>query len=213
MKIICISDTHGDHEKVSLPAGDLLVHAGDVTAHGSQEDYLKFLNWFAEQPHQYKAFIAGNHDTYLESDPAAAAAAASNRNVFYLNDSGVTLEGINIWGSPITPQFHDWSFMREPGHDIEKHWALIPANTQLLITHGPVWGVLDSVQRSAELIEHTGCPSLAERIHAVKPAYHVFGHIHEAYGESVQEHTTHLNVSTMNMSYEIQNAPVVITID
>ena len=212
MKIVCISDTHGDHNQVSLPDGDVLVHAGDITAHGSREDYLGFLDWFAKQPFKHKVFIAGNHDTYLESNPKEAAAAAKSHNIFYLNDSGVTIEGVKIWGSPITPQFHDWSFMRAPGKDIEKHWALIPADTQLLITHGPVWGVLDAVQRTEVLTEHTGCPSLGARITEVQPDYHVFGHIHEAYGESVQNRTTHLNVSTMNMSYEIQNAPVVITI-
>lgn len=213
MKIVCISDTHGDHQKVSLPEGDVLVHAGDITAHGSREDYLNFIEWFARQPFEYKVFIAGNHDTYLESNPTEAAAVAKSNNTYYLNDSGVTIGGVKIWGSPITPQFHDWSFMRAPGEHIEKHWALIPADTQLLVTHGPVWGVLDAVQRSAELTEHTGCPSLATRVSEVRPAYHVFGHIHEAYGEYVHNNTTHLNVSTMNMSYEIQNAPVVITID
>jgi len=213
VKIVCISDTHGDHAKVSLPAGDVLIHAGDITAYGTREDYLRFLDWFADQPMKHKIFIAGNHDTFLESDPEAAAAAASSKNVVYLNDSGVTVDGVKIWGSPITPQFHDWSFMRAAGEEIERHWSLIPADTQLLITHGPIWGVLDAVQRSADVIEHTGCPSLAAKISEIKPAYHVFGHIHEAYGESIVHQTTHLNVSTMNMSYKIQNAPVVINID
>jgi len=191
VKIVCISDTHGDHTQVSLPHGDVLIHAGDITAYGTREDYLRFLDWFADQPMKHKIFIAGNHDTFLESDPEAAAAAASSKNVVYLNDSGVTVDGVKIWGSPITPQFHDWSFMRAAGEEIERHWSLIPADTH----------------------EHTGCPSLAAKISEIKPAYHVFGHIHEAYGESIVHQTTHLNVSTMNMSYKIQNAPVVINID
>jgi len=211
VKIICISDTHGDHESVSLPDGDVLVHAGDITAHGSRDDFLAFVEWFSNQPHTHKIFIGGNHDAYLEQHPDTVQAVAKENDVIYLNDSGVELNQIRFWGSPITPRFHDWSFMRDEP-EIQEHWQKIPDNTQFLITHGPVWGVMDEVVRSPVLTEHTGCPSLAERVKQIKPDYHVFGHIHEGYGKLTQDGTHYLNVSTMNMHYVIHNDPVIVEI-
>jgi len=209
VKIICISDTHGDHESVGLPDGDVLIHAGDITGHGSKEDFLNFIQWFAKQPHQHKIFIGGNHDTYLESHHDEVLETAKSHNVTYLNDSGVEVNNVRFWGSPITPRFHDWSFMRDPD-DIHHHWDRIPEDTHILITHGPVWGVLDEVVRSEEVTEHTGCPQLKKRVKEVGPHYHVFGHIHEGYGKAVHDGTQFLNVSTMNMHYKIQNEPVTI---
>lgn len=210
MKIVCISDTHGDHELVNLPQGDVLVHAGDITAHGTEEDANRFVEWFASQPFQHKLFIAGNHDTFLEQQPVKFAKLCAAKSLLYLNDSGVTINGVRFWGSPITPRFFDWSFMRDPGSDIEEHWVKIPLDTQVLITHGPVWGILDEVERSETLKEHTGCPSLRDRVAAIQPDYHVFGHIHEGYGEVKQNGTAFLNVSTMDNGYVINNRPVVI---
>ena len=212
MKIVCISDTHGEHEAVRLPAGDVLVHAGDCTAHGSRDDYCAFIEWLASQPHEHKIFIGGNHDSYLESHPTETAALAVHKQLHYLCDSGIELEGVKFWGSPITPQFHDWSFMRNE-QEIKAHWALIPEETQILITHGPVWGVLDLVKRSETYSENTGCPSLAERVEQVQPEYHLFGHIHEGYGKFIKGSTQFLNISTMNVNYKIQNPPVVFEID
>lgn len=211
MNIVCISDTHGDHEALHLPDGDVLIHAGDITAHGTQEDFLAFVQWFSRQPHEHKIFIGGNHDSYLEQHPDEVLAIAEKHKVNYLDDSGVVINDIRFWGSPITPRFQDWSFMRDE-EEIKKHWALIPDDTQFLITHGPVWGVMDEVVRSADLTEHTGCPALGARIKQIKPAYHVFGHIHEGYGKLTRDGTQFLNVSSMNMHYVIQNKPVEVDI-
>ena len=213
MRIVCISDTHGDHLQVELPDGDVLVHAGDITAHGEEADLLRFLDWFASRPFARHIFIAGNHDRFLEQQPARTHALSADAGVTYLDDSGCTVEGLKFWGSPITPRFYDWSFMRDPGEDIEKLWDMIPLDTQVLITHGPPWGVLDKIQRSAVFHEHTGCHSLVNRIREVRPAYHMFGHIHEEYGQLVSDGVHYLNISTMNKEYRISNAPVVIDID
>ncbi len=209
MKIICISDTHGEHELVRLPEGDVLVHAGDITAHGSRADFVAFVEWFSAQPHKHKIFIGGNHDTFLENEPDEVISLSKACGVHYLNDSGVDIEGTKFWGSPITPRFHDWSFMRDEA-EIDQHWSLIPDDTNILITHGPVWGILDEVERSEIETEHTGCKSLAIRVESIAPAYHVFGHIHEQFGSEDKGATRYLNVSTMNKHYKIQNSPVTI---
>ncbi len=211
MKVVCISDTHGDHDVVQLPQGDVLVHAGDITAHGHEADLQAFLSWFSAQPFEHKIFIAGNHDTFLEQAPQRSAELSQDAGVHYLNDSGVVISGVHFWGSPITPRFFDWSFMRDPGDDIEKHWRMIPDSTDILITHGPIWGVLDLVERSADLSENTGCKSLAKVVERVRPQFHVFGHIHECYGQIQKNETHHINASTMNNSYRVENAPIVFS--
>jgi len=209
MKLICISDTHGDHAKVSLPYGDVLIHAGDITGHGTEQDLIEFLTWFDSQPHPHKVFVAGNHDSFLETSADAAKAHIEKTGVIWLNDSGVRLNGVNFWGSPITLKFLDWAFMRNAGEDIARHWALIPKNTDVLITHGPPHGILDHVKRNDGSEEQTGCPQLLETVLATQPDVHVFGHIHEENGHLERDGIEFLNVSTMNQSYRIANDPVV----
>lgn len=210
MKVVCISDTHGDHRSVRLPDGDVLVHAGDITAHGSREDYLDFLDWFGAQPFAARVFVAGNHDRWLEQAPIEARELAVRAGVDWLDDSGIAIDGLRIWGSPITPRFFDWSFMRDPGDAIEAHWRLIPDDTDLLVTHGPPHGVLDQVERAPGVFEHTGCPSLRDTLDRVRPSAHVFGHIHEGRGEARLASVRCLNVSTMNQGYRIAHEPVTL---
>jgi len=182
LKIICISDTHGDHEQVRLPEGDVLVHAGDITAHGTEQNVRDFIRWFSAQPYEQKLFTAGNHDTFVEQHQEKVQALCAEHGVVFLNDSGTTVNGVSFWGSPITPRFLDWSFMRDAGDDIERHWNLIPEDTRILVTHGPVYGILDEVERSDIL----------------------------GYGRVKNGETWYLNVSTMDKGYRINNAPVVI---
>ena len=212
MKLVCISDTHGDHERVVLPAGDVLVHAGDVTAHGTELDLLRFLDWFGRRDFAHRLFVAGNHDLYAEAHPERVHRLAREAGVTWLNDSGIDIDGVAFWGSPITPRFHDWAFMREPGADIERHWALIPPDTDVLVTHGPPAGILDEVRREDGLLEHTGCPSLRRRIEETRVPLHLFGHIHEGHGRHESGGTTYLNISTMDSGYRIANAPTIVAL-
>ena len=212
MRLVCISDTHGDHELVTLPEGDVLIHAGDISAHGTADDTRKFIEWFSRQAFKHHIFIAGNHDAYCESDPQQTQQWSKDAGVTWLNDSGCVIEDTSFWGSPITPRFLHWSFMRDPGEDIEKHWKMIPEDTKVLITHGPPKGILDEVNRSTSEVESTGSRSLLAHIRQHPPQLHIFGHIHECYGLHREHGVDFHNVSTMNQGYKIQNAPVVIDI-
>jgi hypothetical protein len=51
MRLVVVSDTHGLHNRIeSLPAGDILVHAGDFMNSGyDTEDILSFDRWLGEQ--------------------------------------------------------------------------------------------------------------------------------------------------------------------
>ena len=119
----------------------------------------------------------------------------------YLDDSGCEIEGIRFWGSPITPEFCNWAFMREP-RDIGRHWDAIPDDTDVLITHGPPHGILDQCPDSV------GCEQLLEAVKRVGPKVHAFGHIHEGHGILEKDGTTFVNASIMDGRYRPVNAPI-----
>lgn len=208
MKIVLLSDTHGYHSYLDIPEGDLLIHAGDFSMRGREGETREFIEWFAAQPHPNKVFISGNHDFLAEQDPALFRSLIPD-NVHYLEDSGVEIEGIEIWGSPISPWFHNWAFNRNRGSDIRFHWAKIPVSADIVITHGPPFGILDLTEGGEEV----GCYDLKERLAVVKPKLHVFGHIHEGYGQVQQEETLFVNASIVNLRYNPVNAPVVLDWD
>ena len=208
MKITFISDTHwlvrDPVEKADmtdmLPGGPILVHAGDVSGRGTPNEIRDFLEWFSELPYMHKILIAGNHDFLFEADPKAAAEIlAEYPNITYLNDSGVTIEGIKFWGSPVTPWFHNWAFNRV-GEEITKHWDLIPADTDVLITHGPPKGILDETAHGRL---NVGCSHLLKKVLEVKPKVHVFGHIHEARGVHEEAGIKFINASCVDLRYEL----------
>ena len=206
MKVVFISDTHSQHRKVKLPEGDMLIHAGDVSIRGLEHEIKDFLEWFSEQQFQYKIFIAGNHDFFFEQKPAEYIVNLIPENIIYLNDNGVEIEGLKIWGSPIQPWFFDWAFQRRPGPDIQKHWDMIPADTDILITHGPPKNVLDLTVRNIL----AGCSGLLETVQVIKPQVHVFGHIHEAAGEHHKHGIHFINASLVDLKYNIVNDPVIV---
>lgn len=204
MKITAISDTHGQHEKLKLPQADILIHAGDVSKRGTEAQIKEFINWFSAQPHQHKIFIAGNHDFFFEQADETQLNEVIPSNIIYLNDSGIDINGIKIWGSPVQPWFHNWAFNRRRGEEIRKHWDLIPTQTDILITHGPVCGILDRTVYGQEV----GCADLLEAVERIKPRVHICGHIHEAYGEKVVAQTRFINACVVNEDYFLVNSPV-----
>lgn len=221
-KICFISDTHGMHMGLQLPDADILVHCGDFSNRGTYLDAVKFVNWFGAQPHRHKVFIAGNHDLYLEQgNPSDIDMFLKTMpsSVCYLNDSGVDIEGIKFWGSPVQPRFFNWAFNRDRGADIKKHWDLIPDGIDVLITHGPPYKLCDEAPRVNKLLwnesnyEHTGCKDLLEAIDRVKPKIHAFGHIHIAYGKRFVNNVHYFNASICNEGYQPVNKPYLVDLN
>jgi len=208
MKITFISDTHGSHDQLKLEPTDMLIHAGDISKLGQPEEIQKFLDWWEALPVKHKIFIGGNHDFYLEKSPGLFRRMLSN-NYVYLENREIEIEGIKIWGSPITPYFFNWAFNRQRGAEIRKYWEQIPKDIDILITHGPPLGVGDRTTRG----EAVGCEDLLEIVKKIQPKYHVFGHIHEAYGVYQEEGITFVNASVLNLSYQMVNPPVIINYD
>lgn len=189
MKILHISDTHGFHN--DFPAStwegiDMVIHSGDCSnspyLQQSMLEITNFLNWYEMLPVAYKIFVAGNHDTAIARGTIKQADIEA-RGIIYLENESVEIEGIKIWGSPITPTFGDWSFMkaRDKTHEV---WAQIPDDTDVLIVHGPPKGVRDlSFDRHGQL-EFCGDLSLTKRCWALKDTLKLvcFGHIHNMNG-------------------------------
>lgn len=204
MKIVCLSDTHGAHREIQVPEGDLLLHAGDLSKRGKEAEIADFNDWLGELPHRHKVVVAGNHDFLFERDARHAEALLTNAT--YLRNDSTTVNGLKIWGSPVTPWFFDWAFNRQRGTDIRRYWEQIPTDTDILITHGPPRTILDRTVRG----DTVGCDDLLEIVWNRKPKVHLFGHIHEAYGQLTIDGIRFVNASIMNVHYKPVNLPVVL---
>lgn len=203
MKIICISDTHNKHEDLILPDGDCIVHAGDFTEAGTKKETTNFLEWYSSTPYKHKILIAGNHDFYLQKKSSKLEQFIPS-NIHYLEDTGVSIEDINFWGSPYTPGDNSWAFTKDRGRPISQHWSKIPAITNILITHTPPFGTLDEVDNKSMI----GCKNLKERLSKLNISHHIFGHVHNDYGKVKREKTTYVNSSSLDQSHRIINHPI-----
>ena len=207
--IICISDTH--NTTPPLPPGDILVHAGDLTAHGTFDEVHAQLRWLSSQPHTYKIIIAGNHDIILDEASEARFLTRRGDNVAklkeldwsgirYLQDEAVTLElpvpgvgrqqvrRVKIYGSPRTPEFGHWAFQYPPIRDV---WTgRVPDDTDILVVHGPpaLYGDCDGEKGPNGIVKVKGDGYLLREIRRVKPKMVICGHVHGAFGLAVIRH-------------------------
>ncbi|CAI6342588.1 unnamed protein product [Periconia digitata] len=177
--VVCISDTHNTQPHV--PHGDILIHAGDLTQTGTYEELQTTLDWLNTLSHPHKIVIAGNHDILLDpNDPCADPVAKSSLewgNIVYLNSESADIlcpngRTLKVYGSPLTPRCGNCAFQYLRGRDV---WTgQFPADTDILVTHGPPKGHLDA--------GHIGCQHLLSQVWRMKPRLHVFGHAHGGYG-------------------------------
>lgn len=220
MKLIFISDTHTKEGYVDIPEGDIIFHCGDISTRGYSHEIRDFGEWFADLPHKYKVMIPGNHDFLFEREPEKARSIIEEcGDIHLLIDQGIEIEGLKIWGSPITPWFWDWAFNRARNtlnginqgdnidNGIKKHWDLIPSEVDVLLTHGPPHGAgfLGTVLREREDV---GCEDLAQAIRERKIGLNAFGHIHEGYGIVETEETIFVNCSILDIRYDPVNKPI-----
>lgn len=215
MKMTFISDTHGKHEHLTSKAynnllgnGDVLVHAGDVSMMGKSHEIKNFLDWFSNTDFTHKIFIAGNHDWGFVKETEIGEE-YKEKGVIYLFDSSVVIDGIKFYGSPWQPEFFDWAFNLPRGEKLAEKWDMIPDDTDVLITHGPAFGMLDWVMSG----QRVGCEDLFERIMKIKPKIHVCGHIHCAYGQKSFNDVEFLNASVLGERYTHENKPISFIFD
>lgn len=211
VRIVCVSDTHNHHDALRLPEGDVLVHAGDLSIMGRPDEIEAFARWLARQPFPHKVVIAGNHDWLFEKEGSKARAIPSSEcpDATYLEDAGAAILGLRFRGSPWQPEFCRWAFNLDRREDLAAKWALIPADTDVPITHGPPRGLPDRTLAG----DDAGCDAPAEAIgRRPRLKLHVFGHIHEGYGRRSLGSTTYVNASACTAGYKPIDPPVVIEI-
>lgn len=224
MKIILISDTHGLHNSIRIPHGDVLIHAGDLSSSGTDSQVAEAAKWLGSLSHRHKIAIAGNHDFLFERQPSRAAALLRSAGVTYLRDSGISIDGLSIYGSPWQPEFMHWAF-NVPRGQLAKYWRQIPKGLDILITHGPPYGILDQrvppgIRRHASWedeepfagSDHVGDEELLAAVKQAKPRVHVFGHIHSGYGTTQNQDTAFYNASLCDEDYEPIREPWVIDV-
>ena len=200
MQFVLMSDTHEYHRDVAVPDGDVLIHAGDVTRHSfSSRTVEDFNRWLGELPHRYKIVIPGNHD-YCFADPAWQRLIT---NAVLLINDGIELMGMKIWGTPVT-SVDFGNFGGATAAERDAFYSRIPDDTDLLVSHGPPYGILDQGQDS---IGHQGCHSLLAAVNRVRPMLHVFGHIHGGYGIVRSNPTLFINAAVADQHGRPVRAP------
>jgi Icc-related predicted phosphoesterase len=236
MKIAVFSDTHTKHKQVELPECDIAIFAGDFTSVGHKHEVESFLNWYGKQYQcKQKVFIAGNHDKsfdkkffhsfedhdlFKQNEPLGKPGwlidmldrARVVFNIQYLENSSVMLEGLKIWGSPITPSFFRqyWAFNADRNEEIQSYWNKIPKDANIIVTHGPVHGKLDYIPESSEYV---GCVDLKAKIEEINPMMFICGHIHSGRGIYNTDKTLYVNASIMDNQYNKQGEPMLFNVD
>jgi Icc-related predicted phosphoesterase len=205
MKIVCLADTHGFHEMVKVPPGDVFIYAGDFTGINSNLEIMSFNAWIGKLPHLHKLCVAGNHDRCLENRPDTKKLFT---NCVYLQDKSYKIDGMIFYGSPFQPEFCSWAFNLPRGIPLRDKWRKIPKKTDVLITHGPPYGIMDLAPIGGKV----GCADLLEAVQKIKPKLHIFGHIHEGHGKVEIDGTTFINASICTGDYDPINKPIVVEI-
>jgi Icc-related predicted phosphoesterase len=203
VRIVAVADTHLFHDALSIPDGDVFVHAGDLCRRGDLAELRIAAAWIARLPHRHKVIVAGNHDWAFTREPGAARAMFAGAR--YLEDAEVTIEGVRFYGAPWQPAYNDWAFNLPRGKPLARVWSKIPRGIDVLITHGPPDGIGD---RSG-MAQRAGCADLRRRVEKVEPRLHLFGHIHQDGGAWRLGATTFANVTT----WECERAATVFDID
>jgi len=218
LRVCFISDTHTYHKSVEIPECDILIHSGDATYRGLKDEMESFGQWFRELPVKHKVFVPGNHDKSTEFDLANALSWLSFNNdlkqfgeCYYLHQNWAIIEGMVIYGDGSQPRFgHGWAHNVDRGEPIAEVWAKIVDNVNILVTHGPVHGVLDLTFYGQESV---GCEELKKRIGQLDNMFiHSCGHIHEAYGTSRKGDKLYVNASICTLQYNPTNKPILVDV-
>jgi len=213
LKIVAISDTHGQYRNIKLPKGDVLIHAGDWDSHDRLDRFMDFKHWLRELDYEHKIVIAGNHELLVE-DNYDFCARELNEVCTYLHSESTEINGIKFYGSPYTPNFNNWAFNKCPGLELAKEWAKIPYDTNVLITHGPPQFILDQI---TDLLDQKGWnlgdADLAARVKKLPELrLHIFGHIHTGHGILEQDGVKFVNASLLDEMYDLEYQATILEV-
>jgi len=206
IKFTIISDTHGDHEKLGIMSGDVLIHCGDMfnLYNRSDVDFEKIDDWFGRQNFDLILCIDGKHDFDLEE--RSKHLANPFKNAVVLNGDSYTYKGVNFFGAPWVPDLDGHAYFVS-NSDLKSKWAEIPNNTDVLITHTPPAGIMDKSSSGLKF----GCPYLSTALDSLSPRLHCFGHVHASSGVLRKNDTMYINASMVNRKHKIIHKPYKFT--
>ena len=195
--IVCISDTHGHHRELTMPKGDILIHAGDFTLFGrdtprnstgnvqeNDNPLLDFNDWLGSLDYKFKIVVNGNHECNAKWKNRAKE----------LLSNGILLvnEALEIDLDELKSGSKDKKASILDGENIlciygmQFYWPTLDGNNpyhakvydfpkaiDILITHTPVEGYVD---------QDRGCPALRKLVCEIKPKIVISGHEHNATG-------------------------------
>lgn len=187
-----MADSHEWHRHLEIPQCDLLLHAGDASYLSLKSSAIDdFDAWLGEVPARHVIFVPGNHDRFAIPGNLRK---RKLRNARILTNHLAEIMGLRIWGSSLMPL--DGTAVDDPSAEERRRiYAQIPEKVDILITHYPPYGVLDSTDGDQS---HAGCRELLKAIKCVKPRVHIFGHVHGARGMVESEHTTFINATVLD---------------
>lgn len=208
------------HESLSVPDVDMVIHCGDESNNGNawfnESESREFFSWYATLPIPNKVFVPGNHSTAIEQGLVRA---SDYPTVHFLIHEQLEWSGLKLFGSPYTPKFFDWAYMKDRS-ELDAVWASIPNDIDILMTHGPPKGILD-VTRDMDSSQpiHVGSKSLRTHVETrIKPIYHAFGHIHDErsiqnFGQVQQKETLYINCSCCDLAGRLKNNGFVVEVN
>ena len=203
MKITMISDTHNNHRDLGTLEGDVLIHCGDMLRlfQDDSNSLADIDEWFGEQQFDLILCIGGNHDHMLQDQ--ANKHFRPFKNAVYLQDEIYEHQGVVFYGAPWVPELEGHAFF-QPDEVLKQKWAMIPQETDVLITHTPPLGILDQSSRGMRF----GCRDLLNELPRVSPKLHCFGHVHNSTGVLEQGETTYVNAASVNSQYSLVKDPL-----
>ena len=194
--IVCISDTHGHHRELTMPKGDILIHAGDFTLfgrdtprnstgnlHENDNPLQDFNDWLGSLDYKYKIVVNGNHECNAKWKNRAKELLSNG--VLLLNDVlEIDLNELKLESNDKKESRNGGNILRIYG--MQFYWPTLDGNNpyhakvydfpkaiDILITHTPVEGFVD---------QDRGCPALRKLVYEIKPKIVINGHEHNATG-------------------------------
>lgn len=244
MKYGILSDIHGypplDEDRKELATCDVVCLCGDVFEGRVLEDFAneQIIDWMKSLTDAGKRVIMtpGNHDLmlyrgYIEKNnlpmdyycrhilrahPLTAEDLKKMCGCEVLIDESITLEnGTKIYGTPWSPLFYNWAFMKDE-NDLLEIFSKIPDDTDILLSHTPpkeetdFWKVdISDYDRTV----HCGSSSLYKAIEGRLEKADIYcGHIHSGDHDECAFYISHdnrvVNVSYVNENYKPYYKPV-----
>jgi Icc-related predicted phosphoesterase len=211
LKICCISDTHMHHKKIIVPSGcDLIIHAGDFTYHGEEDEVDRFLDWFEEIPIKHKIVVCGNHEKGVASNYPAFEQKCRDRCIIPLRNEHAFIEGFTIFGSPYSVKYGPWAYGMED-KDLMDIWNMALPDTDIFISHGPAYKQLDLTRG----LINAGSKTLAKRLKQLKKLkLSIVGHIHESRGIKINKKYITVNAAICGVPYaDVVINPITVEIE